>query len=46
MSQSRHQMRQTVITTDWEAFDEGIKRETETIQGRREVLDWGLERLL
>lgn len=35
VSQSRHPTRQTVITTDGETFDEGIKRETETTQGRR-----------
>ena len=45
VSQSRHPVRQTVIT-DWETFDEGIRREPETTRGRRGVLDWGLERLL
>ena len=45
MSQSRHPVRQTVIT-DWETFDEGIRREPETTRGRRGVLDYGLERLL
>ena len=45
VSQSRHPVRQTVIT-DWETFDEGIRREPETTRGRWGVLDYGLERLL